>query len=94
VSAWDVSYATLKCSSLDCTTTIGAGESFRRVGVATICAPCAKTRFDMDPPAAMPATNSAQSFRERLSGFVPVSAAVEDFRQRQLTPEREPGEEG
>lgn len=89
MGTWDIARYPVSCATQGCGTTIGAGEQVRRVGVSDYCVPCAKRRFDLEPPPQMPeAFGEAMRRMGERAGFVPVR----DFKIAQY--EREPGEEG
>lgn len=70
VSRWDVQRTPEPCE-FGCGAVIGQGEQVRRVGVMgrPCCCACAKRRFDLEPPAAMPAPSFVQALGMRRVGI-------------------------
>jgi hypothetical protein len=85
---WDIARRPMRCTSLNCQTTVPVGERFRWMagGNWAICIACAKRRFDEDPPADMPQGNVYERWRSRTVQPMPKIADVVDFKIAQYEP--------
>lgn len=85
---WDIARGPLPCKRSVCTTTIGAGEPYRRVSSVNYayCAACAKAELGEDPPPDLPAETYAKRL-ERVKptfDFAPTSELAKQGTLREL----------
>lgn len=75
---WDIARGPLPCKRSVCTTTIGAGEPYRRVSSVNYayCAACAKAELGEDPPPDLPAETYAKRLERLKPADLPASLSM------------------